>query len=60
MKRSEQKKENTWNLEAMYDSQEKWLEEYAEALSSLTRLELYKGHLADSPDVLFNALEEIR
>ena len=60
MKRSEQKKENTWNLEAMYDSQEKWLEEYAEALSSLTRLELYKGHLADSPDMLFNALEEIR
>ena len=60
MKRSEQKKENTWNLEAMYDSQEKWQEEYAEALSSLTRLELYKGRLAESSNVLFNALEEIR
>lgn len=60
MKRSEQKTENTWNLEAMYDSHESWMDEYGRTLSSLTRLELYKGRLSDSDDMLFKALEEIR
>lgn len=52
MKRSEQKKENTWNLEAMYLSDEEWFEDYESVQKRLILFEAWQGRLKDHDSLL--------
>ncbi|WP_096435722.1 oligoendopeptidase F [Alteribacter populi] len=56
-KRDEIPKEKTWDLEDIFESDEKWEEQFKEIKSMLPKLKEYKGHLGDSAEQLFSALQ---
>lgn len=56
MKRSQQKTEDTWDLQSVYQDEASWQEDYDRTLASIVGLETYRGRLASSDDVLFEAL----
>lgn len=56
MKRSEQRKEDTWDLESLCPDSATWKEEAQKTLSDILRIETYKGKLAQGSDMLYEAL----
>ncbi len=54
--------EDTWNLADLYENDEAWEAEFATLDADREALAAYAGHLADSPETLYNyltAMEEI-
>ncbi|MCX8088093.1 MAG: oligoendopeptidase F, partial [Meiothermus ruber] len=56
-KRSELPKEQTWNLEALFASEAHWRAALEEAAQSVEEVKPFAGRLAESPQVLLQALE---
>jgi oligoendopeptidase F len=46
-----------WNVEAMYADVSAWETDFEHLKASLGSMEQYKGHLGDSPDMLFECLK---
>ncbi len=57
-KRDEIPVEDTWELEAIYENDQQWEEEFNEIKALLPQMKEYKGKLADSADKLYNALQK--
>jgi oligoendopeptidase F len=57
-KRSEINSEYQWNIESMYDSDDKWENDLNESVRLSGELGRFRGHLADSASSLADALEE--
>lgn len=55
--RSEQKKENTWNLESVYSSKDEYQKDYDIVTKSIKELQTYKDHILDSSKNLLNLLQ---
>lgn len=49
--------EHTWNAPSVFPTTADWEAEYQQLSSQLSTLPQYQGHLADSPQILFDALE---
>ena len=56
MKRSQQKTEDTWDLQSVFQDEASWQEDYDRTLAAIVGLETYRGRMASSDDVLFEAL----
>lgn len=56
--RSEIKPEDTWRLEDIFSSDDEWEKEFQAVLALMPGVEAYKGKLADSADVLYEALQK--
>ncbi len=56
LKRANVKKEHTWALEDMFATDEQWEQELAELNKLIDRFQVYKGHLTDSADKLYEYL----
>ncbi len=50
--------EDTWDLEAIYENDEKWDEEFTEIKSLLPDMEQYKGKIGESAETLYQALQK--
>ncbi|MFP3359192.1 oligoendopeptidase F, partial [Planococcus sp. SIMBA_143] len=50
--------EDTWELEAIYENDQQWEEEFNEIKALLPQMKEYKGKLAESADKLYNALQK--
>ncbi|MYL63530.1 oligoendopeptidase F [Bacillus hwajinpoensis] len=57
-KRDEIPVEETWELEAIYENDQQWEEEFNEIKALLPQMKEYKGKLAESADKLYNALQK--
>ncbi|PFG12701.1 oligoendopeptidase F [Bacillus sp. es.036] len=57
-KRDEIPVEDTWELEAIYENDQQWEEEFNEIKALLPQMKEYKGKLAESADKLYNALQK--
>lgn len=57
-KREEIPVEDTWDLEAIYESDEKWEEEFKEIKALLPQMEEYKGKLSESAERLYAGLQQ--
>ncbi|KMK74803.1 oligoendopeptidase F [Alkalihalobacillus pseudalcaliphilus] len=57
-KRSEIPAEKTWDLEAIFSTDEQWEKEYKSVLEAIPSLQKYQGKLADSEETLYNAIKE--
>ncbi len=57
--RSEVKKEDTWNLEALYSDGDDWKRDFDLLDSRINKISSYRGRLSESPDVLYSCLSEI-
>lgn len=57
LKRSEVKPEFTWNLEAMYASNEAWEKDFAKVVELLPKVTSYQGKLGESAQTLLAALK---
>ncbi|QHA91580.1 oligoendopeptidase F [Bacillus sp. N1-1] len=57
-KRDEIPVEDTWELEAIYENDQQWEEEFKEIKALLPEMKEYKGKLAESADKLYNALQK--
>lgn len=57
-KREQVAVENTWNLEAIFATDEKWEKEFQEIKARLPELTAFKGTLADSAETMYSALEK--
>ncbi len=55
--RSEQKQEDTWNLESIYQTRDKYQEDYEKVKTWIHEIKSYKDHILDSSDNLFKVLE---
>ncbi|WP_273834647.1 oligoendopeptidase F [Guptibacillus sedimenti] len=49
---------DTWELEAIYENDQQWEEEFNEIKALLPEMKEYKGKLAESADKLYNALQK--
>ena len=58
-KRSEIPVERTWNLEALFATDDQWEVEFQKVKAELPELSKYKGRLAESADTLYEALQTI-
>ena len=56
-KREEIPVEFTWNMEDMFSDDREWETLYKETEAQLERYEEYKGHLADSAEILYKCLK---
>ena len=56
MKRSEQKTENTWNLEALCTGTEDFRSRYEKVSAAVPALAAYNGRLSEGPDTLYELL----
>ncbi|WP_101843489.1 oligoendopeptidase F [Halobacillus sp. Marseille-P3879] len=56
-KRDEIPKERTWDLESIFETDEKWYKEFEQVKESLPEIEEYKGKLGESPEKLYNLLK---
>ena len=54
VKREEVKKEDTWNLEAMYSSKENWEKDIEKVLKLAQEVEAFKGHIMESSSTLYD------
>lgn len=50
--------DRTWNLEAIFPTDEAWEKEFQDLKNSVSLLVAYKGKLGESADTLYNALKE--
>ena len=57
IKRSEQKKEDTWALEDIFESNEKWFEELKACAALIPNIEAFKGKLSESAEQLYNFMK---
>ena len=57
-KRDEIPVEDTWELEAIYENDQQWEEEFNEIKALIPEIKEYKGKLAESADKLYNALQK--
>lgn len=55
--RSEQKKENTWNLESVYVTIEDYQKDYKQVKKMMNSIKKYKDHILDSSKNLLNILQ---
>ncbi|MBU8906911.1 oligoendopeptidase F [Desertibacillus haloalkaliphilus] len=55
-KRNEIPVEKTWDLEAIFETDEKWESEFTDVKAMLQSVTKYKGKLSESADVLYEAL----
>ncbi len=55
--RSEQKKENTWDLDSIYESIDKYQEDYELVKKLMKEILTYKDHILDSSNSLLTVLE---
>lgn len=55
--RSDQKKENTWNLESVYANKNEYQKDYDMVTKSMKELQIYKDHILDSSKNLLKTLE---
>ena len=55
--RSEQKKENTWDLEKIYPSINDYQQDYNTVKSLMNKISSYKNHILDSSKSLLELLE---
>lgn len=56
--RSEQKKEDTWNLESIYKNQLEYQKDYEKVNNLIQEIEAYKNHILDSSNSLLEILEK--
>lgn len=56
IKRNQQKKEDTWDLDPIFKSNEDWQKAFDEVAASAAALKSYKGRLGESGSVLLEAL----
>ncbi|NLD10726.1 MAG: oligoendopeptidase F [Clostridiales bacterium] len=56
--RDELSSDYKWNIEAMYDSEDKWNSDIASALAAAGEFSKFQGHLGDSAGALADALIE--
>ncbi|WP_080874975.1 oligoendopeptidase F [Oceanobacillus timonensis] len=56
-KRDEIPEEFTWRLEDIFESDEKWKEEFQSLKKDISKLTAYKGKLGDSSETLLEALQ---
>lgn len=50
--------EDTWDLEAIYEDDQKWEEEFKEIKALIPEMETYKGKLSESADTLYAGLQK--
>ncbi|WP_270181645.1 oligoendopeptidase F [Alkalihalobacillus sp. CinArs1] len=50
--------EDTWDLEAIYENDQKWEEEFKEIKALIPEMETYKGKLSESADTLYAGLQK--
>src|SRR5918996_4828310 len=55
--RSKVKKNQTWNAESVFNSPEAFDAEVKAILESLPAIKAFQGHLGDSPDAFFEAMD---
>jgi oligoendopeptidase F len=55
--RSKVKKNQTWNVESVFNSPETFDAEVKAILESLPAIKAFQGHLGDSPDAFFEAMD---
>lgn len=58
LERKDLKKEDTWDLESMFESQEAWNKDYEKAVKLAKDFEKHKGELTKSSESLLNALKD--
>jgi oligoendopeptidase F len=58
-KRSELPKEQTWNLEALFASQDEWRKALENAIASIEEVKPFAGRLSESPGLLLQALQTL-
>ncbi|GGF15366.1 oligoendopeptidase F [Halobacillus andaensis] len=56
-KREEVPKERTWDLESIFETDEKWYKEFEQVKEVIPEIEQYKGKLGESSEQLFNLLK---
>ncbi|MFG6149448.1 oligoendopeptidase F [Halobacillus sp. B23F22_1] len=56
-KREEIPKERTWDLESIFETDEKWYKEFEQVKEVIPEIEQYKGSLGESSEQLFNLLK---
>ena len=56
MRRSEQKTEDTWDLESLYESHEDWQKDYDELSALVPRLEAFRVSFAQADDKIYETL----
>ena len=59
MKRSEQRKEDTWDLEALYADGALWKEDYDRALSLVEHISYWQGKIGESMEAMLSLLGEL-
>ena len=57
--RQEQEKQNTWSVDRMFDSDQKWEEAFQALKEDMQEVLSFQGRLAEGPDVMAQALETI-
>ncbi|MCA0987825.1 oligoendopeptidase F [Guptibacillus algicola] len=50
--------EDTWDLEAIYETDQKWEEEFKEIKALIPEMEKFKGKLSESADTLYAGLQK--
>lgn len=58
-KREDMATEFTWNIESVFPSDKEWEAAIAESSERLSKFEGFRGHLADGPNILLEALQEL-
>ena len=56
LKRSEQKLEDTWNLEIIYKNLEEYNKDFQKVKNLLDKIQIYQGHILDSSNSLYECL----
>ncbi|HME51539.1 MAG TPA: oligoendopeptidase F [Candidatus Lokiarchaeia archaeon] len=56
--RDEIRPEDKWDVEAIYESDDLWEQDYASIKDEIPEIMQYKGHLADSPEILKALIEK--
>lgn len=54
--RSDQRKEDTWNLESIYLNKEEYQKDYQKVISLMKKIETYQNHILDSSNSLLELL----
>lgn len=58
-KRSEIKKEDKWNVEALFETDEKWQLEYNSTKEEIKEITKFKGRLHESPKIIAEMIETL-
>ena len=59
MRRSEQKTEDTWDLESLYESHEDWQKDYDELSALVPRLEAFRVSFAQADDKIYETVDQM-